>query len=235
LPPEVEQADLRGVLPIAPPSLHCEALDVGESPIYLPYSAVRNSVRHGDLLLKRAIAPSLIAAAGRTIYSHAAMAAWWDDRLMAIEMVEFIGGRAVLFSNHVKKLPGRWDVYTANAGDRWHWWDRNAAVDRMREFTATPYGWWNIARASLRHLAIVRLFVRPPTDDKANGSAPFCSQAYSLGCIAGGVDPVPHLSSAATEPGDLARSPFFQYRCTLNPDDLHDAHDNQATVQRKAA
>ena len=33
----------------------------------------------------------------------------------------------------------------------------------------------------------------------------------------GGVDPVPHLADRLTEPADLARSPFYKYRCTLLP------------------
>ena len=34
---------------------------------------------------------------------------------------------------------------------------------------------------------------------------------------AGGVDPVPNLADRLTEPGDLARSAFYEYRFTLLP------------------
>jgi hypothetical protein len=36
-----------------------------------------------------------------------------------------------------------------------------------------------------------------------------------MACRAGGVDPVPNLADRLTEPADLARSPFFEYRFTL--------------------
>jgi len=85
----------------------------------------------------------------------------------------------------------------------------------MIRFTGTRYGWWNLAKAALRHMPIFRLFVRANTNDEANGSPPFCSNAVAAACRAGGVDPVKMLADAATEPGDLARSPFYRYRFTL--------------------
>jgi hypothetical protein len=74
-------------------------------------------------------------------------------------------------------------------------------------------------RAVASWLPVVRWLVRPVTDDRANGAhPPFCSQAVAIACRAGGVDPVPNLADRLTEPGDLARSPFFRYRFTLVPD-----------------
>lgn len=196
------------------PSLRPREGDPAVDPILVSYPIARPQIWGGDLLLKRAAPPSLIAAGGRSIYSHAAMAALWEDHLMAVEMVQFIGGRAVLLSNHVAALPGRWDVFRANPDGRWPF-ERTKAVDEMIRLTGTRYGWWNLLCASTRHLAIVRLFVRPPTDDKEDGSPPFCSQAVARATVAAGVDPVPFLSDAATEPGDLARSPFYKYLFTL--------------------
>ena len=180
------------------------------------YPLARSKIRDGDLLLfrcGRGLSGRLIATAGRSDYSHVGMAAWWNGRLMCLDTIQWHGGRAVLLSNLVKKYPGRIDVYTAEANGAP--FDRRAAVEAMIEITGRPYGWWSLLWVALVHLAVVRLFVRPNTDDAANGSLPFCSQAVSRASRAGGVDPVPRLADRATEPGDLARSRFYSFLCTL--------------------
>jgi len=187
--------------------------------IELSYDLARGKIRNGDLLLFRRkrgrLAGKLISTAGRSEYSHAAMAAWWNGRLMCLETVQGAGGRAVLLSTAVQEGPGRIDVYRANANRRR--FDRQAAVEGMIEITGRRYGWWSLIKAALVHLPVVRLLVRPETDDEADGSLPFCSQAVARAYRAGGVDPVPNLADRATEPGDLARSTFFRYRFTLTP------------------
>ena len=85
------------------------------------YDTARHKIRDGDLLLfrrKRGLQGKLIAIAGRSEYSHAAMAAWWNGRLMCLETVQGHGGRAVLLSTLVAENPGRIDVYRANANRR---------------------------------------------------------------------------------------------------------------------
>jgi len=149
--------------------------------ILVPYADARREIRDADLLLfrSRSLVWRLVSVAGRSPYTHAAMAGWWGDRLMCVEMTSG-GGRAQLLSNLVERWPGVIDVFRAH----------------------------------------VRLFVRPETDDAANGThPPFCSQAVALACRAGGVDPVPQLADRLTEPGDLARSPFFAYLFTLGTGD----------------
>ena len=182
------------------------------------YHLARSKIRDGDLLLsrpRRGRVGRLIAKAGRSEYSHAAMAAWWNRRLMCLETLQGRGGRAVLLSNLVRECPGQIDVYAATGEP----FDRAAAVEAMIEITGRPYGWWSLLLVALVHLPVVRLLVRPNTDDAANGSLLFCSQAVARACRAGGVDPVPRLADRATEPGDLARSALFHYRFTLFPEE----------------
>ncbi len=63
---------------------------------------------------------------------------------------------------------------------------------------------------------MVRFLVTPDEDDAENArTPPFCSQAVSMACRLGGVDPVPHLADRLTEPADLSRSTFFRYQFTL--------------------
>ena len=69
--------------------------------------------------------------------------------------------------------------------------DRQAAVAAMIGITGQRYGWQSLLWAAMVHLPIVRLLVRPDTNDAANGSLPFCTQAVARACR---VDPVPRLA-----------------------------------------
>ncbi len=186
-------------------------------PIHIRYADARETIRDADLLLfrRRDRLARLIAVAGRSQYVHAAIAGWWRDRLMCVEMTSG-GGRAQLLSNIVEQWPGVIDVYQANAVRRR--FSRRRALLAMIAITGRRYGWLNLLRASLLHLAAFRFLVPPDTDDgETSNWPPFCSQAVAMADRAGGVDPVPNLADRLTEPGDLARSAFYQYRFTLIP------------------
>jgi hypothetical protein len=183
--------------------------------ILSPYDAARRQIRDGDLLLfrPRGLIWRAVAVAGRSEYTHAGMAGWWNGRLMNVEMTSG-GGRAQLLSNIVGRWPGVVDVYETNAENRR--FSRKRAVAAMIGITGIDYGRWNLFRAALLHLPVFRFLVAPDLDDEETSRRPpFCSQAVSAACRRGGVDPVPHLADRLTEPADLARSTFFQYRFTL--------------------
>jgi len=191
-----------------------------------PYAEARSEIADGDLLLyrpRRGFFSRLIMVAGRSRYSHAAMAAWWNDRLMCLETREGHGGRAVLLSSQVQRHPGRWDVYRFRFGcsplppGRLITCFRQGAVSAMKDFTGVPYGWGAIFQVALVHLPLVRFFARPATRDDAPLGIPFCAGAVAAAYRAAGFDPVPNLADRATEPGDLARSAAFRYRFTLVP------------------
>lgn len=182
----------------------------------IAYEQARPDIMGGDLLLfrpKRGLFGRLICVAGRTEYSHAAMAGWWNGRLMCLETLQRHGGRAVLLSSQVARHPGQWDVYTIR--QRRSWAMRPAAVDAMIAQTGIEYGWRGVFRVALYHLPFVRFFVRPKTDDDKNGSDPVCSHLVSGAYRKSGFDAVPNLEDAVTEPGDLARSLAFRYQFTL--------------------
>lgn len=185
--------------------------------LLVPYDEARQEIRNADLLLFRRRSPMtrLIAMAGRSPYVHAAMAGWWKDRLMCVEMTNR-GGRAQLLSNLVKPWPGAIDVYQANANRRR--FSRQRALLAMIGITGKRYGWWNLLRAALLHAPVFRFLVLPEVNDLDRSDwPPFCSQAVATADRAGGVDPVPNLADRLTEPGDLSRSPFYAYRFTLVP------------------
>lgn len=200
--------------------------------IILPkaYDEVRHRIRDADLVLKRG--GGLIPAVGRSVYRHAGMAVWWDGDLMLVEMLQFRGGRAVTMRSQVKRWPGKLDVFRTAPGNRWPEFDRVEAARFVRRLAGQPYNYAGLVALSLLHLPIVRLlpavrrFVRRGilNGHSADGrladrlGARFCSEAVSLACRIGGhVDPVPMLGDRLTEPADLARSQFFEYRFTLVP------------------
>jgi hypothetical protein len=186
-----------------------------EEPNLVRYADVRHAIRDGDLLLFRR--RSVISIAGRGLHSHAAKAAWWDTDLFCLEVRELCGGRAVTLSSQVRRFPGRIDVFQVNPEDRWPEYDRQGATEFIRRLCGCPYGYAGVAVAGLLHLPVVRWLVRPDVSDGAlDRRPPFCSQACAMSDrLGGGVDPVPHLADRITEPADLARSPFYQYRFTL--------------------
>ena len=186
-----------------------------KEPIVVTYGEARQQIRDADLLLfrRRNCLARLIAVAGRSQYVHAAMAGWWKDRLMCVEMSRG-GGRAQLLSNIVARWPGVIDVYQANATRRR--FSRQRALGAMIGITGKRYGWIGLWRAALLHMPLCRFVVRPDVEDLDTSPAtPFCSQAVAAATRAGGVDPVPNLADHLTEPADLARSSFYTYKFTL--------------------
>jgi hypothetical protein len=197
--------------------------------IPIEYCEMRHKIRDADLLLfrRRDRLARLISVAGRSQYVHAAMAGWWNDRLMCVEMTSG-GGRAQLLSNLVARWPGVIDVYAIQEGrGTRETFSRQRALTAMIGITGIRYGWVNLVRAALLHLPLVRFLVRPEENDAGGNESrnseskvphalpPFCSQAVSASMRAGGMDPVPNLADRLTEPGDLARSAICQYCCTL--------------------
>jgi len=186
---------------------------------YCLLEQVRHELQEADLLLfrRRGILGRLIATAGRSVYSHAAMLACWETEWFVLEVTGLYGGRAVSLQRYVRRVPGRIDVFRTNPNDRFGNFDRHGAVVKMRELLGCEYGYLGLLHAALLHLPVVRLFVRPELNDQTiSKRPPFCSQAVAMACrLGGGIDPVPHLADRLTEPADLARTPFFQYMFTL--------------------
>ena len=184
----------------------------------LSYSLARRRIRRGDLLLFRR--SGLIASAGRSVYSHAAMADWWDGDLFCLEFRGFRGGRAVVLSSQVERYPGRIDVFACNPDCRRPNFDRREAARFMRRLTGRDYGWINLLGVAVLHVPVLRWIFKADTkDDRPVRLPPFCSQAVAMAYrLGGGVDPVPNLADRMTEPADLARSRLFRYRFTLERD-----------------
>lgn len=173
-----------------------------------------SEIADGDLLLYRR--RGLIAVAGRSRYSHAAMAVWMGGRPFVAEMV-LGGGRARPLRGEVRRRPGRWDWFSFSRRAR-HSVQRALAAQKMLELIERPYNLRGLLLAACLHLPLARLLVHPDFEDAGpdRGRPLFCSQAFSAAWRLGaGVDLVPELADRITEPGDLARCALFAYRGTL--------------------
>lgn len=185
-------------------------------------------IESGDVLLfrpGRSPLARLISAAGRGDYSHAAVAAWWGYDLFCLEVREWHGGRAVLLSHEVARRPGLIDVYRLRPQTKCNCRpiatcrQIQGAVRKMLRFAGSRYGYWSVLRTALYHLPIVRMCIKPLTDDRMeNGRPPYCSQAVAYAYRVGaGIDLVPNAADCVTEPADLARSALLEYQFTLWP------------------
>ena len=176
----------------------------------------------GDLLLYRAdntLADLAIADAGRGPWCHAAMLDFYEGQWSILETLQHCGGRRMPLADAVAKNPGHWDLFSADPDNRWPEFNRYLAIEKMRQFVGMPYGWAGLARLALARLPVLGRLLWPvdTDDDTPSKLPPFCSQAVSAAYRGGGIDPVPHLADAFTEPSDLGRSMFFQYTMTLVP------------------
>jgi hypothetical protein len=188
-------------------------------------------MRPADLLLFRgtgaAATSDLIGEAGRGPWSHAALLDYQPPSEVCepcrcgwriLEVIQHKGYQDTPLPAAVRKHPGRWDVFAADPLHRWSEFNRAATIDRMRQFEGCVYGWGHLFRLALGRVPILGHWFAPSIDDRPhNGHPPFCSEAVSIAYQAGQIDVVPNLADRFTEPADLARSLFFQYRYTLIP------------------
>lgn len=186
---------------------------------YISIATHATRIQNGDVLLFRAgnsLMSRLISACGRGVHCHAGVAAWWGDNLFCLEVREWHGGRAVLLEHEVARRPGLIDVYRLiSFGAE----SRFGIVHKMLRFAGAGYGYWSVLRTAAYHLPVLRMAIKPLTDDQMeNGRPPYCSQAVAYACRAGAnIDLVPNAADCMTEPADLARSALLKYQFTLRP------------------
>lgn len=204
--------------------------------VYKTYDQARRNFQRADLLLKRptSLWGRMICTAGLSEYSHAEMLATRNDcGWVALGVQEKRGGSSRPMEKVIAdEQPGMWDHYRVRT-DRFPEFNREAAEERMWKFDDCTYGWWELRKASLIYLPVVRLFQKTELLCVDNGDTigveqggnsakpfpPFCSMAYAIAANeGGGVDPVKNLRHSMTTPGHLAQSHLFEYACTLVPE-----------------
>lgn len=161
-----------------------------------------------------------IARVGRRGWCHVDMVEYdpIERQYLLLGMIE-TGGRSIALADEVARYPGKGAWFVADADGRFPEFCRPGAVAAMRLMIRKPYGWGGIRRVAKSYIPFVRWFARADTDDDSPPrGAPFCSGAVARAMRqAGRIDPVLGLADDATEPSDLAGSPFYAYQAHLVP------------------
>jgi len=157
----------------------------------------------------RGLISSIIQWATRSPYSHAGIAAWWNERLMVLEAK----GRGVVvspFSRNVKEYRGdvEWFSCVREISDE----GRLNMVIFAQEELGKRYG-----RLKTIGLGLKTLFERnvEKRDRLKKESKLFCSEYVAQIYNSIGMDLKKQRSDRFMKPGDIAESPLLERRGTL--------------------
>ena len=181
------------------------------------YGTVRDCIRSGDLLSFHpccswyrpwSYITWLIALTNRYHICHTAMAAWFGNNLMVVQMTAS-PTRIILLSTYVKNWPGKIIVSRPKISMDF---SPSEAVDRMVKITERPYGWIRLLLLGFSHTFTGgMLYPNPPDSDNVESELPpVCSESYSRAMRLSGFDPVIDRPDSRTEPHHLFESPRFK-------------------------
>lgn len=165
------------------------------------YGGIRRAIRDGDILLFRGKSwiSRVIRRVTRSPYSHAAIVAWWGDRLMVLEAV----GKGIVVSRMsvvVNQYSGKVELWTTDEDLA-----RTEVIRTAQRLLGKRYSIYKLIR-NLRRMLLGR-----PRHDEADPEAPpddfVCSEFVSRVWRAGGIDLVADAPDLYTKPSDIARSP----------------------------
>jgi hypothetical protein len=174
----------------------------------LRYDEVRGQIRNGDVFMYKgkAIFSSIIRWVTGSPYSHAGMAAWWNERLMVME-AKGNGVVASPFSRSVGHCKGgvEWLTCVKEISDE----DRLRMVVFAQEELGKSYGRW---KAIL--LGIKTLFERDldRRDRLRAENKLFCSEYVARIYNSIGLDLKKQRSDRFMKPVDIANSPLLEKR-----------------------
>jgi hypothetical protein len=204
--------------------------DEDRQPIVARYADARRHIRDGDLLSFRPrcrwympweYATWLIACTNRHHICHSAMAAWWGNNLMCVQMTSQ-DQRIVRLSALVCRWPGKITVSRAmpsptnRSKTGRHVYDRARAVEVMVRIASRPYGWWRLFLMGLSHTLLgAHICPQSENDWEKSKWPPVCSQSVAMATRAAGADPCPKLADRSTEPHNLYESKFYEPLYTL--------------------
>jgi hypothetical protein len=165
--------------------------------VFLHYGGIRGKIRDGDILLFRG--KSWISRLTGSPYSHAAIVAWWSDRLMVLEAV----GKGIVVSRMsvvVNQYSGKVELWTTDESLA-----RTEVIRAAQRLLGKRYSLSKL----MRNLA--RLVLGRPHHEDADPDAPpadfVCSEFVSRVWRAGGIDLVKDAPDMYTKPSDIAKSP----------------------------
>jgi hypothetical protein len=172
--------------------------------VLVHYPGIRREIQDGDILLFRGKSwlSRIICRVTGSPYSHAAIVAWWDERLMVLEAV----GQGIVVSRMsivVSRYSGKVELWTT---------DENLARPEVIRVAQRLLGKRYSPYKLIRNLG--RLVFGRPRHDDADPEAPpedfVCSEFVSRVWRAGGIDLVGDAPDMYTKPSDLAKSPHLR-------------------------
>lgn len=177
---------------------------VTEQRVLVHYGGIRGKIRDGDILLFRGKSwiSRVICRLTGSPYSHAAIVAWWSDRLMVLEAV----GKGIVVSRMsvvVNQYSGKVELWTT---------DRDLARTEVIRTAQRLLGKHYSPSKLIRNL--VRLVLGRPRHAEVDPEAPpadfVCSEFVSRVWRAGGIDLVADAPDLYTKPSDIAKSPHLR-------------------------
>ncbi|HVP15354.1 MAG TPA: hypothetical protein VMS88_07405 [Terriglobales bacterium] len=174
------------------------------------YGQVRDRVEDGDVFLFRGqfLISKLFEKVDFSYYSHAALSAWWGDRLMILQ-AEGPGIQAIPMSVAVATYPGRVDWYKLKKDAFPECGTKLAAVlVEAKSDLGLAYGFGDLLRNIWHWIAKIKLA------DPVYPRAMFCSE-YVERCFRTGGMSLTGKPDITTFPKDIAASQHLEYMATI--------------------
>lgn len=172
----------------------------------LRYDDVRGQIRNGDIFMYKgkAIFSSIIQWVTHSPYSHAGVAAWWNERLMVME-ARSNGVVASSFSRSIGRYKGEaeWFSCVKEISDE----DRLRMVIFAQEELGKSYGRWKTILLGFRTLLEWDLDKR---DRLRAENKLFCSEYVARIYNSIGLDLKRKRSDRFMKPVDIANSPLLE-------------------------
>jgi hypothetical protein len=175
------------------------------------YQQFRDQIRTGDILLFRGryFLSGVIERLSKSPYSHVAILARWDDRIVAFQS-DHRGAELLPASRIVCMYNGDVDWWSLDDAHRPKL-DEKRLWDSAFSVLGTKFGNWDLVKLATKIILGEKLSRMTPR-------SLFCSQYVSRmlrQASDGALDPQRHTDDLSTSPGDIARSGFFRPRQRL--------------------
>jgi hypothetical protein len=177
----------------------------------IKYAQARDQIKNGDVLMYkgRGLVSSVIRWVIHSPYSHAALAAWWNQRLMVMEAK----GQGVVVNSTSRNIRHyRGDVEWFSCKKEISEDDRLRMVKFAQEELGKSYGRW---KAILLGIKILFEHDLEKRDRLKREKRLFCSEYVAQIYNSIGLDLKKGRSDRFTKPDDIANSPLLEKRGQL--------------------
>jgi hypothetical protein len=179
------------------------------------YQQFRDEIQTGDILLFRGryFLSGVIERLSKAPYSHVAILARWDDRIVAFQS-DHRGAELLPASRIVCMYNGDVDWWSLKDEHRAKL-DEDLLWDSAFSVLGTKFGNWDLVKLATKIILGEKL---SNSDGRVPPRSLFCSQYVSRmlrQASNGALDPQRETDDLSTSPGDIARSGFFTPRQRL--------------------